>query len=54
MYLYQPGFIAKKLISDYPFSGSVARGLNCLFVDRENENARKKILGIFILSKKII
>jgi len=44
MYLYQPGFIAKKLVSNYPFFGSVARGLNCLFVDRENENARKKIM----------
>ena len=44
MYQYQPGFIAKKLVSNYPFFGSVARGLNCLFVDRENENARKKIM----------
>ena len=52
MYLYQPGFIAKKLISDYPFSGSVARGLNCLFVDRENENARKKILGDIYIKQK--
>ena len=38
------GFIAKKLVSNYPFFGSVARGLNCLFVDRENENTRKKIM----------
>ena len=44
MYLFQPGFIAKKLVSNYPFFGSVARGLNCLFVDRENESARKKIM----------
>jgi 1-acyl-sn-glycerol-3-phosphate acyltransferase len=52
MYLYQPGFIAKKLVSDYPFFGSVARGLNCLFVDRENENARKKILGDIYIKQK--
>ena len=52
MYLYQPGFIAKKLISNYPFFGSVARGLNCLFVDRENENAQKKNNGRYIYETK--
>ena len=52
MYLYQPGFIAKKLISNYPFFGSVARGLNCLFVDRENENARKKIMDDIYMKQK--
>ena len=52
MYLYQPGFIAKKLVSNYPFFGSVARGLNCLFVDRENENARKKIMEDIYFKQK--
>ena len=52
MYLYQPGFIAKKLVSNYPFFGSVARGLNCLFVDRENENARKKIMEDIYIKQK--
>ena len=52
MYLYQPGFIAKKLISSYPFFGSVARGLNCLFVDRENEQARKKIMEDIYIKQK--
>jgi 1-acyl-sn-glycerol-3-phosphate acyltransferase len=42
LYLYQPGFIAKKMVQDYPFFGSVAKGINCLFVDRESEAARKK------------
>ena len=36
LYLYQPGFIAKKMVQDYPFFGSVAKGINCLFVDRES------------------
>ena len=55
MYQYQPGFIAKKLVSNYPFFGSVARGLNCLFVDRENENARKKIMDdIYIRQKNFL
>ena len=55
MYLYQPGFIAKKLVSNYPFFGSVARGLNYLFVDRENENARKKIMeDIYIRQKNYL
>ena len=55
MYLYQPGFIAKKSVSNYPFFGSVAKGLNCLFVDRENENARKKIMeDIYIKQKNFL
>ena len=55
MYLYQPGFIAKKLVSSYPFFGNVAKGLNCLFIDRENENARKKIMDdIYIRQKNFL
>ena len=52
MYLYQPGFIAKKLVANYPFFGSVARGLNCLFIDRENENSRKKIMDDIYMKQK--
>ena len=52
LYLHQPGFIAKKMIEDYPFFGSVAKGINCLFVDRENEIARKKILDDIYMRQK--
>ena len=40
-------FIAKKMVQDYPFFGSVAKGINCFFVDRESEAARKKIMDMF-------
>jgi len=52
LYLHQPGFIAKKMVKDYPFFGSVAKGINCLFVDRENEQARKKIMDDIYLRQK--
>ena len=44
LYLYQPGFIAKITVKDYPFFGIVAKSINCLFVERESEAARKKIM----------
>ena len=52
LYLHQPGFIAKKMVKDYPFFGSVAKGINCLFVDRESEQARKKIMDDIYLRQK--
>ena len=52
LYLYQPGFIAKKMVQDYPFFGSVAKGINCLFVDRESETARKKIMDDIYIRQK--
>ena len=55
LYLFQTGFIAKITIKDYPFFGSVARGINCLFVNRENESARKKIMDdIYIRQKNLL
>ena len=42
------------MVQDYPFFGSVAKGINCLFVDRESEAARKKIMDDVYISKKII
>ena len=52
LYLHQPGFIAKKMVKDYPFFGSVARGIHCLFVNRENENERKKIMDDIYIRQK--
>ena len=52
LYLYQPGFIAKKMVQDYPFFGSVAKGINCLFVERESETARKKIMDDVYIRQK--
>ena len=43
MSLYAPGFIAKKDIKDYYFIGPISRAIHCLFVDRENQNEKKKI-----------
>jgi lysophosphatidylcholine acyltransferase/lyso-PAF acetyltransferase len=37
------GFIAKKDVANYYFVGVLAKGINCLFVDRESEESRKKI-----------
>jgi len=37
------GFIAKKEVENYYFVGVLAKGINCLFLDRENEESRKKI-----------
>ena len=37
------GFIAKKEVESFPFVGVIAKAIKCLFVNRENENSRKKI-----------
>ena len=43
MIKYQCGFIAKKAIKNYYFIGQIATQIGCLFVDRENNEERKKI-----------
>ena len=42
MYLNACGFIAKEEISRYIFIGHIAQYINCLFVNRENVESRKK------------
>jgi 1-acyl-sn-glycerol-3-phosphate acyltransferase len=37
------GFIAKKEVESFPFVGVIAKAIKCLFVNRENEQSRKKI-----------
>jgi len=37
------GFIAKKEVENFPFVGTIAKAIKCLFVNRENEISRKKI-----------
>ena len=44
MFLHCPGFIAKDPVSRYVLIGPIAKSLNCLFVNRENETARKQIM----------
>lgn len=44
MALHSPGFIAKEAISRYVLIGTISKSLNCLFVNRESESARKDIL----------
>ena len=43
MTLHSAGFMAKYDTQDYPLVGVIAKGINCLFVKRENEEDRKKI-----------
>ena len=52
MFLHGPGFIAKKQVGDYPLFGSVARGLNCLLVSRENEKERQKTMDLIYQKQK--
>ena len=52
LYLFQTGFIAKITVKDYPIIGSIAQGINCLFVNRENEEARKKIMDDIYIRQK--
>ena len=55
LHLHQPGFIAKMTVKNYPLFGSVARGIHCLFVNRESESARKKIMDdIYTRQKNFI
>ena len=43
MRLFAPGFIAKLPVKDFWFVGPISQGLNCLFVDRTNEQNKKQI-----------
>lgn len=43
MYLHASGFIAKEAVSRYIFIGPIAKAINCLFVNRENEASRNQI-----------
>jgi lysophosphatidylcholine acyltransferase/lyso-PAF acetyltransferase len=43
MYLHGCGFIAKVEVSRYWLIGSIAKAINCLFVNRQNESSRKEI-----------
>jgi 1-acyl-sn-glycerol-3-phosphate acyltransferase len=44
MYLHACGFIAKEEVSRYWLIGPIAKAINCLFVNRQNESSRKEIL----------
>lgn len=46
MIKFCPGFIAKKEIRDLPYIGPVSVELGCLFVNRESQESRKKIVYI--------
>ena len=43
MSLHSCGFMAKDETKNYPFVGQLAKGINCLFVKRENKEDRAKI-----------
>ena len=45
MSLYSCGFMAKHETQKYPFVGDLAKGINCLFVKRESQEDRAKILA---------
>ena len=45
MSVHSCGFMAKDETKDYPFVGPIAKGINCLFVKRESESDRAKILS---------
>lgn len=43
MSLFSAGFMAKKDVANYYFVGPIATAMHCLYVDRLNEDSRKKI-----------
>ena len=43
MRLFAPGFIAKSPVKNFWFVGPISQGLNCLFVDRTNQENKKLI-----------
>ena len=45
MYLHACGFIAKEAVSRYWLIGPIAKSINCLFVNRENESSRNEIFN---------
>ena len=52
MALYSPGFMAKSPIKNYWFIGPIASGLNCLFVNRQSEENKKKIFDSLLQRHK--
>ena len=46
MILNSAGFLAKNVVSNYCFVGPIAKGINCLFVKRENKENREKIFEL--------
>ena len=45
MSIHSCGFMAKNETQNYPFVGQLAKGINCLFVKRENKEDREKIFS---------
>ena len=45
LYLHPCSFIAKKEISSFPIFGTITKLINCLYVDRKNEESRKDMLN---------
>lgn len=43
LYKFAPGFISKISVKKIPFIGFIAEELQCLFLDRTNENDRKNV-----------
>ena len=48
MRLFAPGFIAKAPVKNFWFVGPISQGLNCLFVDRTNEENKKQIFDALL------
>ena len=45
LYLHPCSFIAKIEVSSFPIFGTITKLINCIFVDRKNENSRKDMLN---------
>ena len=45
MYLHACGFIAKLEVSRYLFIGHISKSINCLFVNRQNQESRDEIFN---------
>ncbi len=45
MSIHSCGFMAKHETQNYPFVGDLAKGINCLFVKRENQEDRAKVFN---------
>ena len=52
MALYAPGFMAKSPVANFWFVGPIASGLKSLFVNRQNEEDKKKIFDSLLQRQK--
>ena len=52
MALYSPGFMAKSAVKNFWFIGPIASGLECLFVNRQSEQEKKKIFDLLLARQK--